>query len=73
VLGNGRAGRQFPVGDPVALAAALTEVLDDAALRARLVEAGSAVVAPFDWSVIVTQVVRVYELAIAGAGMPTAP
>jgi hypothetical protein len=26
-------------------------------------------VAPFDWSLIVGQVVRVYELAIAGASM----
>ena len=67
VLGGGRAGRQFPTGDPVAVAAALTEVLDDAALRERLVAAGVEAVAPFDWSVIVAQVLRVYELAIAGA------
>jgi phosphatidyl-myo-inositol alpha-mannosyltransferase len=67
VLGGGRAGRQFRVGDPADLAAALTEVLDDAALRARLVSAGVEAVAPFDWSVIVAQVLRVYELAIAGA------
>jgi phosphatidylinositol alpha-mannosyltransferase len=42
-------------------------VLDDADLRDRLVAAGSVAVAPYDWSVIVTQVLRVYELAIAGA------
>jgi phosphatidylinositol alpha-mannosyltransferase len=69
VLGGGRAGRQFPTGDPAALAAALAEVLDDAGLRERLVAAGDEAVAPYDWSVIVAEVLRVYELAIAGAGV----
>ena len=69
VLAGGAAGRQFPVGDPAALAEALRDVLDDVALRARLVAAGSRAVAPYDWSVIVAQVLRVYELAIAGAGV----
>lgn len=68
VLDGGRAGRQFPTGDPVALADALREVLDDPGLRDRLVAAGDRAVAPYDWSVIVAQVLRVYELAIAGAG-----
>lgn len=69
VLGGGSAGRQFPTGDAAALAAALSEVLDDAELRARLVTAGELAVAPFDWDVIVAEVLRVYELAIAGAGV----
>jgi len=69
VLGGGAAGRQFATGDPVALAAALREVLDDGTLRERLVAAGVEAVAPYDWSVIVAQVLRVYELAIAGAGV----
>src|SRR4051794_15056923 len=69
VLDGGAAGRQFRTGDPVALAAALREVLDDAALRDRLVAAGVEAVAPYDWSAIVAQVLRVYELAIAGAGV----
>ncbi len=69
VLGDGRAGRPFPVGDPQALAATLTEVLDDAPLRARLVAAGDEVLAPYDWATIVRDVLRVYELAIAGAGV----
>jgi phosphatidylinositol alpha-mannosyltransferase len=30
--------------------------------------AGARAVAPYDWSVVVAQVVRVYDLAIAGAG-----
>jgi phosphatidyl-myo-inositol alpha-mannosyltransferase len=69
VLDGGAAGALFPVGDAPGLATALGEVLDDPAQRARLVAAGSRAVAPFDWSVIVGQVLRVYELAIAGAGM----
>lgn len=67
VLGGGVAGRLFPIGDSAALAVELENVLDDAALRRRLVEAGAREVAPYDWSVVVTQVLRVYELAIAGA------
>jgi phosphatidylinositol alpha-mannosyltransferase len=63
------AGRQFRTGDPAALADALREVLDDPGLRERLVTAGTEAVAPYDWSVIVSQVLRVYELAIAGAGV----
>jgi phosphatidylinositol alpha-mannosyltransferase len=70
VLAGGRAGRQFSPGDPAALAVALAEVLDDAQLRARLIAAGRAAVAPYDWEVIVGDVLRVYELAIAGAGLP---
>lgn len=67
VLDAGRAGRQFATGDPAALADALAEVLDDASLREQLVTAGAEVVAPYDWGVIVSDVLRVYELAIAGA------
>jgi phosphatidylinositol alpha-mannosyltransferase len=70
VLNAGTAGELFPVGDPAALAAALSRVLDDPARRDQLVAAGAAAVTPFDWSLIVGQVVRVYELAIAGAGVP---
>jgi phosphatidylinositol alpha-mannosyltransferase len=69
VLAQGTAGRQFRAGDATALAAALSEVLDDPGLGERLVAAGTAAVAPYDWSVIVAQVLRVYELAIAGAGV----
>jgi phosphatidylinositol alpha-mannosyltransferase len=59
----------FATGDPAALAEALAEVLDDPVLREHLVSNGTAAVAPFDWSVIVADVLRVYELAIAGAGV----
>ena len=69
VLAGGRAGRQFATGDPAALAAALTDVLDSEPLRAQLIAAGHDAVAPFDWDVIVTQVLRVYELARANTGV----
>ena len=67
VLGGGVAGQLFPIGDSDALARELARVLDDADLRGRLVAAGASAVAPYDWSVVVTEVLRVYELAIAGA------
>jgi phosphatidylinositol alpha-mannosyltransferase len=67
VLGEGSAGQLFRTGDAEALAVALAGMLDDPALRSRLAAAGAGAVAPFDWSVIVAQVVRVYDLAIAGA------
>jgi phosphatidylinositol alpha-mannosyltransferase len=68
VLDEGAAGQLFPTGDADALAVALAGMLDDPALRSRMAVAGARVVAPYDWSVVVAQVVRVYELAIAGAG-----
>jgi phosphatidylinositol alpha-mannosyltransferase len=69
VLDGGSAGALFPTGDAAGMAATLSTVLDDEGLRARLSRAGAKAVAPFDWSLIVGQVVRVYELAIAGASM----
>ncbi|WP_375490332.1 glycosyltransferase family 4 protein [uncultured Jatrophihabitans sp.] len=65
VLADGRAGRLFRTGDAAQLAETLAQVLDDAALRTELTRAADRVVAPYDWSVIVDEVLRVYELAIA--------
>jgi phosphatidylinositol alpha-mannosyltransferase len=73
VLDGGQAGQLFPIGDPVALAAELARVLDDRQLAGRLVEAGARAVVPFDWSVVVKEVLRVYELAIAGASASLYP
>jgi phosphatidyl-myo-inositol alpha-mannosyltransferase len=67
VLGYGAAGAQFRTGDPVELAGALQRVLDDPPYRARLVAQGARLVTPFDWSAVIGSVLRVYELAIAGA------
>jgi len=70
VLGGGVAGQLFPIGDSAALARELARVLADAALRRRLVEAAAKAVVPYDWSTVVKEVLRVYELAIAGASAP---
>ena len=67
VLDGGKAGRLFNTGDSDDLAEALIDVLDHPLLQAELVAAGTKAVAPYDWSVIATEVLRVYELAIAGA------
>jgi phosphatidyl-myo-inositol alpha-mannosyltransferase len=67
VLDGGRAGRLFRTGDSRDLAEAISEVLDDAELRESLTTAGSKAVAPYDWAVVASQVMRIYELAIAGA------
>jgi phosphatidyl-myo-inositol alpha-mannosyltransferase len=69
VLGGGTAGELFPVGDSTALAGAIRTVLDEPPTRKRLVAAGTTAVAPFDWAIVVEDVLRVYELAIAGAGI----
>jgi phosphatidyl-myo-inositol alpha-mannosyltransferase len=73
VLGGGVAGQLFPIGDSTALAVELTRVLDDPQLARRLVAAGTKAVAPFNWSVVVKEVLRVYELAIAGASAALDP
>jgi phosphatidylinositol alpha-mannosyltransferase len=67
VLSGGSAGRLFRTGNAAALAAALAELLDDGQLRGELAEAAKRAVAPYDWSIIAAEVLRVYELAIAGA------
>jgi phosphatidylinositol alpha-mannosyltransferase len=72
VLGGGAAGELFATGDSASLATALARVLDDSELRARLVETGTSAVAPYDWDVVALEVLRVYDLAIAGAGVAPA-
>ena len=67
VLRDGEVGRLVPVGDGAALADALIAVLDDDALRERYVAAGSEVVGRYDWSVVASQIMRVYE-TVAGSG-----
>ena len=69
VLDGGRAGALFPVGDPAALAGVLDAVLDDPERRAVLIAQGERAVRPYDWNVVAREVLRVYELSIAGAGV----
>jgi phosphatidylinositol alpha-mannosyltransferase len=68
VLAGGAAGQLFPTGDAAGLAGELDALFDDPQRRTDLVHAGVAAVAPYDWAVVVQAVLRVYELAIAGAG-----
>ncbi len=68
VLDGGAAGALFRAGDSAGLATTLAATLDDPAGRARLVAAGDVAVAPYDWTVVAQAILRVYELAIAGAG-----
>lgn len=65
VLDDGRAGLLVETGDAAALADGLRELLGDPARRASLAAAAGERVAIFDWSVVTTQVLRVYEAAIA--------
>jgi phosphatidylinositol alpha-mannosyltransferase len=65
VLDDGRAGMLTPTGDADALADALRELLGDPTRRASLAAAAGERVAIFDWSVVTTQVLRVYETAVA--------
>ncbi len=60
----GDAGRLVPAGDPVALAEALAGVLDDDGERQRLVEAGRANLARFDWDRTVDGLVDLYRRAV---------
>ncbi|WP_115944891.1 glycosyltransferase family 4 protein [Amycolatopsis thermalba] len=65
VLDDGRAGALFTTGDSVALANCLRELLGDPARRTSAAGAAGERVTIYDWPVVVTQVLRVYETAIA--------
>lgn len=65
VLDDGKAGLLVETGDAAALGNGLRELLGDPARRASLAAAAGERVAIFDWSVVTTQVLRVYETAIA--------
>jgi phosphatidyl-myo-inositol alpha-mannosyltransferase len=68
VLRDGEVGSLVPVGDGAALADALIAVLDNDALRERYVAAGAEAVRRYDWSVVGSQIMRVYE-TVAGSGV----
>jgi phosphatidylinositol alpha-mannosyltransferase len=67
VLDGGRAGALFPVGDAVALATTLDELLDDPARRTSLSAHASQVAAAYDWPAVAARVVEVYATAIEAA------
>jgi phosphatidyl-myo-inositol alpha-mannosyltransferase len=68
VLDDGEVGSLVPVGEAGALADALIEVLDNDMLRQRYVAAASEAVRRYDWSVVASQIMRVYE-TVAGSGV----
>jgi phosphatidyl-myo-inositol alpha-mannosyltransferase len=68
VLQSGRAGALFPVGDPVALAAAAGELLDDPARRKQLSAEARTAVRAYDWSTVARAVVQVYETVAVDRG-----
>jgi phosphatidyl-myo-inositol alpha-mannosyltransferase len=65
VLRDGEAGRLTPPGDPVALADALFDLLQDEAERRRLTAAGTAAAADLSWAQITDRIVEAYEDALA--------
>jgi phosphatidylinositol alpha-mannosyltransferase len=64
VLDGGRAGELFPVQDAGALAASLSELLDDRERRVALASRARQVVSAFDWPVLAQRVLEVYATAI---------
>jgi phosphatidylinositol alpha-mannosyltransferase len=70
VLDEGAAGVLFRAGDGADLATTLLRVLDDAALRDRVVAAGRTVVRRYDWSEVADRILAVYEMAVAGHAAP---
>ncbi len=68
VLCDGEVGRLVPPGDAAGLADGLIETLENDAVRERYVAAGREVVARYDWSVVASQIMRVYE-TVAGSGV----
>jgi len=71
VLDDGRVGALFPRGDVPALAARLVDLLDDETRRRQLSRLGSAWVRRYDWDGVASDLVAVYETAVAAAGTVT--
>jgi phosphatidylinositol alpha-mannosyltransferase len=64
VLRDGAAGRLVPPGDAGALATALQQMLDDAAGRARLRQAGLGAASELSWTRVTDDVLQAYEDAV---------
>jgi phosphatidyl-myo-inositol alpha-mannosyltransferase len=62
VLEGGAAGRMFPNGDAAALAAGALALLGDPAQRDALREAATLAVRKYDWSVVASDILSVYEM-----------
>lgn len=64
VLGNGRYGELFPIGDSAALASQAISLLGDQARRRELDARAQLYVRRYDWAAIANQIVQVYETVI---------
>ncbi|GAB2498404.1 GDP-mannose-dependent alpha-(1-2)-phosphatidylinositol mannosyltransferase [Corynebacterium atrinae] len=60
------AGRLFETGSASALAAALTELIDDRAQREQLITAGTTRARRYDWDTVAGDVLQVYETVADG-------
>jgi phosphatidylinositol alpha-mannosyltransferase len=67
VLDDGDLGVLFPTGDAAALAAVLSDLLDDAPRREKVAARASAAVRRYDWSTVAASVIDVYETVRLGA------
>ncbi len=65
VLDGGELGTLFTTGDPQALVSALVPALTDRGASQRVREAASEGVRRYDWSVVTTKVLAVYEMVSA--------
>ncbi|AWV47357.1 glycosyltransferase [Mycobacterium leprae Kyoto-2] len=73
VLRDGEVGHLVPAGDSAALADALVALLRNDVLRERYVAAGAEAVRRYDWSVVASQIMRVYEtVATSGSKVQVA-
>ena len=73
VLRDGEAGRLVAIDDSAALADGLIEVLENDPLAQRYAAAGSDAVRRYDWSVVASQIMQVYEtVAVAGSKVEVA-
>jgi phosphatidyl-myo-inositol alpha-mannosyltransferase len=67
VLRDGEAGRLVAIDDSAALAEGVIAVLDDESLAQRYAAAGAEAVRRYDWPVVASQIMRVYEtVAVSG-------
>lgn len=66
VLDGGRCGVTFPVGDVVALADAVVELLNDPSRRTALRALGRERVRRYDWTAVSDDVLHVYESVVSG-------
>lgn len=65
VLGEGRYGALVPVGDSAALAAEALSLLDDPVRRQAYQAVATVAVRRYDWSRVTSEVLAVYEMALA--------